>query len=45
VLAAGADVKVAMSLTGHTQPGVFLKHYAKLLKGKQGEVLGKVKWG
>lgn len=45
VLAAtGGDVKVAMSLTGHTQVGVFMKHYAHLLEGAQGDALAKVKW-
>lgn len=45
VLAAtGGDVKVAMSLTGHTQVAVFLKHYAHLMEGAQGAALAKVQW-
>ena len=44
ILRAGVDVKTAMSLTGHTQIGVFLKHYVQLQKGQQGAALSKVAW-
>jgi integrase len=44
VLAAIGDPKVAMSLTGHTQVGVFLKHYTHLQKGQQGAALSRVQW-
>jgi integrase len=45
ILNAGTDVKTAMSLTGHTQVGVFMKHYAQLLKGSQTTALNSVQWG
>lgn len=42
--ATDGNVKVAMSLTGHTQVAVFMKHYAQVMKGQQGDALAKVKW-
>jgi|GEM_PF-7026846 len=44
ILAAGTDIKTAMSLTGHTQVAIFLKHYAQLVKGAQSKALGAVDW-
>jgi integrase len=31
----GADIATVMAATGHTTPGVLLKHYAKAVEGKQ----------
>lgn len=44
ILAAGTDIKTAMSLTGHTQVDIFMKHYAQLMPNKMGEALAKVQW-
>ena len=45
VLAAGSDIKTAMSLTGHNDVQVFMKHYAHLMPNKQGKALESVQWG
>lgn len=42
LVASGADLRTVMSLTGHTQVAVLLKHYAHVMDGKQKEVLDKV---
>jgi integrase len=42
LVASGADLKTVMSLTGHTQVNVLMRHYAQLMDGKQKEVLEKV---
>ncbi|TIU52606.1 MAG: site-specific integrase, partial [Mesorhizobium sp.] len=41
LVASGADLRTVMSLTGHTQVAVLLKHYAHVMDGKQREVLEK----
>ncbi|TIT63488.1 MAG: DUF4102 domain-containing protein [Mesorhizobium sp.] len=41
LVASGADLKTVMSLTGHTQVAVLLKHYAHVMDGKQTEALEK----
>jgi hypothetical protein len=38
-MASGADIKTVMSLTGHTQANILLKHYAQVVPNKQGEAL------
>lgn len=42
LVASGADLRTIMSLTGHTQVAVLIKHYAQVMDGKQKEVLDKV---
>lgn len=42
LVASGADLKTIMSITGHTQINVLMKHYAHVMDGKQKEVLDKV---
>jgi len=42
LVAAGVDMTTVMSLTGHTQIQVLLKHYSHVMEGKQREALGKV---
>lgn len=42
LVASGADLKTVMSITGHTQVAVLMKHYAQVMEGKQKEVLDKV---
>jgi len=42
LIAAGVDITTVMSLTGHTQVQVLLKHYSHVMEGKQREALGKV---
>lgn len=44
ILAAGIDLKTVMSLTGHTQVAVLLKHYAHVMPDKQQEALGVLRW-
>jgi site-specific recombinase XerD len=42
LVASGADLKTVMSITGHTQVAVLLKHYAQVMEGKQKELLSSV---
>lgn len=42
LVASGADLKTIMSITGHTQINVLIKHYAHVMDGKQKEVLDMV---
>jgi len=42
LLASGTDLRTVMSLTGHTQVNVLLKHYTHVMPGKQREALEKV---
>lgn len=39
LVASGADLRTVMSITGHTQVNVLMKHYAHVMDGKQKEVL------
>jgi len=42
LVASGADLRTIMSITGHTQINVLIRHYAHVLDGKQKEVLDRV---
>ena len=42
MVASGTDLRTIMSLTGHTQVAVLIKHYAQVMDRKQKEVLDKV---
>lgn len=42
LVASGADLRTIMSLTGHTQVAVLIKHYAHVMDGKQKELLASV---
>jgi len=39
LVASGADLRTIMSITGHTQVTVLMKHYAHVMEGKQKAVL------
>lgn len=42
LVASGADLRTIMSITGHTQVTVLMKHYAHVMDGKQKQVLKEV---
>ena len=37
--AAGVDLRTVMSITGHTTPGVLLKHYTQVVSARQREAV------
>jgi integrase len=39
LVASGADLRTVMSITGHTQVNVLMRHYANVMDGKQKEAL------
>ena len=41
LVASGADLRTVMSITGHTQVNVLMRHYAHVMDGKQKEALEK----
>ena len=39
LMASGVDLRTVMSITGHTTPGVLLKHYTQVVRERQREAV------